>query len=107
MKLEVGMYARTRNGIYKITKIENDCIYDGIILIDVPILKANHRIIDLIEISDYVNGYRVANISKDKNGNIIDIAYAEETNGQLYSIGDIKTVITKEQFSQMEYKVGE
>ena len=71
------------------------------------IVKHSKDVIDLIEEGDYVNGEYVAVIEKNKEGNITDICYEEENEGQLYSIGDIKSIVTKEMFSQIEYKVKE
>lgn len=70
------------------------------------IVKHSSNLIDLIQCGDYVNGYCVAEIEKDKNGNITDICYEEEMEMQLYSVGDIETIVTKEQIKAMEYRVG-
>ncbi len=63
--------------------------------------KSSPQIIDLIEVGDYVNGYKVAEVTK--NG----VSYAEEIEGQLYDIGDIKTIVTHEQMEAMQYRVEE
>ncbi len=69
-------------------------------------VKHSKNIIDLIEIGDYVNGYRIDNIVNgvlvnkvvgiDKSGTFTPIAQYKE---------DIKTILTKEQFEQNSYKV--
>ena len=97
MKLEVGMYVRTKHhGILK---------YGDRFLFDDDILKASHNIIDLIEVGDYVNGYKVRKISvyedDEKFLEFVDDCYTELLNRE------IKSIVTKEQFSQMQYKVGE
>ena len=67
------------------------------------IIKSSPNIIDLIEAGDYVNGYRITTIGS--NG-----IYAEDENGYLikmFTKEDIKSIVTKERFESMEYKVGE
>lgn len=97
MKLEVGMYVRTKHhGILK---------YGDRFLFDDDILKASHNIIDLIEVGDYVNGYRVSTIDYENR-----TLYREYDDDFYFSIckeKDIKSIVTKEQFEQMKYKVGE
>ena len=133
MEIEVGEYVRNKQGrIFEIIAKDyneylTNTIYDGnkhkgyqgrydhgvknylLYLTKEQLSECKHskNIIDLIEEGDYVNGEYVAVIEKDKEGNITDICYEEENEGQLYSIGDIKSIITKEQFSQMEYKLEE
>lgn len=64
------------------------------------IVKASHNIIDLIEVGDYVNGYKVRGTSVSTllldNFNMIKIEDYE-----------IKSIVTKEQFSSMEYRLGD
>ena len=56
-------------------------------------------IIDVIEVGDYVNGYDVEYVDyKDK----MVICY-----GATLDEEDIKSIVTKEQFESMEYKVGD
>ena len=125
MKLEVGMYVRTNSGIRKLEIIDNDGTYKfddeiyneyGDVLIwldgdagelDMYITKASHNIIDLIEEGDYVNDYKVLFIDKDlsETKNIKCIDNSEER--QCFYEEDIKSIVTKEQFESMSYKVGE
>ncbi len=111
MEIEVGEYVRNKEGkIIKATWVGQAIVTNDkytMSKLGGEITKHSKNIIDLIEEGDYVNGEYVAVIEKDKNGNITDICYEEENEGQLYSIGDIETVVTKEQFAQMEYKVEE
>lgn len=62
------------------------------------ILKASHNVIDLIEIGDYVNGLPV--IHKENNELVCGllVRYKEE---------DIKSIVTKEAFKSMEYRLGD
>ena len=103
--MKVGDYVRTKFG--EIGKLENIGEYNINIKIGKHIqviaktedYKSSPNIIDLIEVGDYVNGYLVVGIVDSKIiTNSLILTFSEE---------NIKTVITKEQFSQMEYKVGE
>lgn len=129
MKLEVGMYVRTNKvGIKKIYKIDNNktkykylyklknqdgdgCIDLGV-LCENNIIKASYSIIDILEKGDYVNGSKVVNINYDLNydedivESITIFDYSIEGNDILYN-EDIKSIVTKEQFEQTAYKVGE
>lgn len=115
-KLEPNMYVRTKKGIAKIIDriLEPDHYYfkmwvtdkfleinDDIEYIsEVDVLKTSHNIIDLIEVGDYVNGWKV--LYRTDGTKIVDDGYA--TN--LDKIG-IKSIVTKEQFESMSYKVGD
>ena len=127
MRFEVGMYVRTENGVIeKVNRIYDRHTTDNIVVwlnacgdgqsvfIDdfeeIKFLSINSRgfikkepsfnIIDLIEVGDYVNGYKVRGTSVSTllldNFNMIQID--EE---------DIKSIVTKEQFESVQYKVVE
>ena len=125
MKLEEGMYVKTKKGIGKInyfinnnytqkfTYIDNKGVSN--ILENDEIIKASHNIIDLIEVGDYVNGLRV---EKSKYGELYtsytymggDIGLQQETYTTFlkdYEEDDIYSILTREQFESMSYKVGE
>lgn len=105
-----GMYARTTNGILGIIVNANlDELING------PEIEVNERIycverdsikdikeniIDLIEVGDYVNGKYVYKITA---GCIYFKGYAHENKSILW----IQSIVTKEQFKSIEYKVGE
>lgn len=130
MKLEVGIYIRTKNGnIRKIVEVtdtkfveEPDCYVDKVLinieqnpiedtiymenwLFNEEIVKSSPNIIDLIEVGDMVNSLIVAKISEDNETKKKYI----NLYGSLceWENEDIKSIVTKEQFSQMEYKVVE
>jgi hypothetical protein len=73
------------------------------------IVKSSPNIIDLIEVGDYVNGYRV--VSVYNYGIYIEIPFIDQEsigcNEDLIRIEEIKSIVTKEQFESMEYKVVE
>lgn len=123
MKLEdlkVGQYVRFKDkrGNTYIRNIKEVCNEQphkswGAIIIDknannVPyvslknIIKASFDIIDILEVGDYVNGNEIYRINWDSLGLIL-----ETTNYSKLREKDIKSIVTKEQFEQMAYKVGE
>ena len=123
MKLENGMYVRTEKGLFgKIIKRYEVNGYFKIIVnmnngfiekhkeqLFVKHLKnASHNIIDLIEVGDYVNGYKVYDGGK-KHFNYI-IVWDEENNYymkiDLYTV-DIKTILTKEQMENNCFRIGD
>ena len=103
MKLELGMYVRTDEGI--ITKIIDN--RDNVIIktddytthLRSRVVKASYNIIDLIEVGDYANGY----IAKEvwENGVLID----NFAMGKIIYSNEIKSIVTKEMFESMSYKV--
>jgi hypothetical protein len=128
MEIKVGDYVRIRGYIDKIINIndfrEPDMKYaleqpawngDIMFIGDKDIVKSSLRIIDLIEVGDYVNGEKVVRIDKDKfiKGQI-DLWTNRTTVDTWGDIclspiidKNIKTIVTKEQFERMEYKVGD
>ena len=79
------------------------------------IVKSSPNIIDLIEVGDYVNGMEVTRIDGTYHGRK-DIAVYCDENATFEASGlklimfyddEIKSIITKEQFESMEYKIGE
>lgn len=73
--------------------------------------KHSKNIIDLIEVGDYVNGEKVEKITEPSLANDYNRRiYCNECEGLYKAIlcnKDIKTIVTKEQFENMEYKVEE
>lgn len=123
MKLEVGMYAYSKScrdfGIGKIVNIreneqdlKGDLIdvqykYTKLAIIDSD-LVASFNIVDLIEEGDYVNGHRVEYIDDCKGAMRKFYWFDEyETHQCGHCFEKIKLIVTKEQFEQMSYKVGE
>ena len=95
---------------YKLEDIIGDEYGDETwILKEEDIIKISSNIIDLIEIGDYVNGYLVTLISKDAYGEPIVFVgqrHIEESGFyRSYYNQEIKSIVTKEQFNQMEYKI--
>lgn len=123
MKLEVGMYVRLKaNNVTYIRQIVEICedIRYATYRVDKPfcnqtglspkkILKSSYDILDLIDLGDYVNGLEV--IGKDSDGrlyfdNLVWNNYENMYQQKMIESKDIKSIVTKEQFTQMEYKIG-
>ena len=102
MKLEVGMYVRTKKGtIYKFDT-NNSMAKNGA---KKYMVNCSYNIIDLIEVGDYVNGLLVTRICEDieTNEKYINL-YGSVSE---WEQEEIKSVITHEQMEQMTYKVEE
>ena len=105
-KSEIGMFYRYKGQIgkyKKITELARHPSFTNNYLREAEVILLNNakfsfNIIDLIEVGDYVNGWKV--LYWTDGTKIVDDGYA--TN--LDKIG-IKSIVTKEQFSAMEYKV--
>lgn len=117
--MKVGDYVRyidIFNNTIKIRKINEIIPPDKLIEKDVyyfnikecslkeDIIKSSPNIIDLIEVGDYVNGCKVDDIrpthlycNEDDDEDFCKIIFQE----------NIKSIVTKEQFESMEYKIGE
>lgn len=78
---------------------------------DEKIIKiSSPNIIDLIEVGDYVNGCEVRDISYYGVPNSKTLLELDKWLGNCYkkiANEDIKSIVTKECFESMEYKVGE
>ena len=128
MEIKVGMYARIQwgNGEQTISKCTNkvdmgDTQYSkndfyihtdkrGEVIYKSMIVKASHNIIDLIEVGDYVNGHQVYDDFRadtdDYGNNFIEIGIESDRFLNHYIREDeIKTIVTKEQFENMSYKI--
>lgn len=117
MRLEEKMFIRTKTGcICKLINIndfrepsmkygvEASYLKDIMFIGDDGILKASHNIIDLIEVGDYVNGELVIRLFQPTFLSMGELSYVITTNNK-YEEQDIKTIVTKEMFSSVEYRV--
>ena len=128
MKLEAGMYVRTKSGIARIVEFRerennlscyyldrnimeedkclSNCIYDYKYYKE-QILKVSYDIIDLIKPGDYVNGYKVSFKDKDYKP-FVQCDYPVQegtTNHYRFYEEAIYLIVTKEQFESMKYIV--
>ena len=121
MEIKVNDYVRTKRGdINKVIGIREE-LRDGKrvyshkayyldsrkgSLTEAFIVKHSNNIIDLIECGDYVNGSKVIDIAQSKTKAI----YVEQiTTGALVPIinKNIKSILTKQQFSSLEYIIND
>lgn len=122
MKLEVGQFARLKSGyICKIINIndfrepnmkygvEANYLKDVMFIGDDDVVKASYNIVNLIKSKDIILGrdgkiYQCQKIYTD-----YVFTYSKNKQGQTITLVDyqIDKVLTKEQFEQMAYKVGE
>ena len=124
--MKVGDYVRTKDGLigkYNIKKeyhtipmwqggskyqeVEqqyiNDIKYNRF---DYEIIKSSPNIIDLIEVGDYVNGHKVLDIAQAPKALYLnDISQK----GALIPVCNyqIKSIVTREMFESMEYRIGD
>ena len=120
MKLEEGMYVRTKVG--KIAKIINKYDNSGslhnenfvwvlddssvLALHSQKVVKASYNLIDLIEKGDYVNGKRVYNISIVDGLKYLDVESEDYLADMPFINADqITSVVAKEQFESIKYEV--
>ena len=120
MKLEVGMYVRTKWGYicelinindfrepaYKYG-VEANYLRDIMFIGVEDILKASYNIIDLIEVGDYVNGKEIIKKFDNEFGKYL-LYGSNDGNHQLVITiyeDEIKSIVTKEQFEAMKYEI--
>ena len=111
--IEIGEYVRTKQGdISKVRYVDEenifleDCVWrkndlyektDVLYIDDEEISKHSKNITDLIETGDYCNGGKVLLVN--------NISKTIGTTRNIYFDDEIKTIVTKQQFSNMEYRV--
>ena len=112
--MKVGDYVRVKNtekDYIEITQIKKFYLDEFVDYRDNDysvneIIKSHPNIIDLIEVGDYVNGVEVLEKQIDE----LNEEYLQCGVGDYvvctYETKDIKSILTKEQFESMEYKVG-
>ena len=123
MKLEVGDYIRTKKG--KIAKIiskedvssslhRKEIVFildigDRLAIHSKKVTKSSKNIIDLIEVGDYVNGYKVTAIYNPNGDDIFNFTLIMEhgykTINPYIKHYPIKSIVTKEVFKANEYRV--
>ena len=122
MELEVGMYVRFKDKrgntyIRKIIDIPKDNRYASIYIDKEAnytnnlsfknVLKASHNIIDLIEVGDIISYEYPTGLGMISYENVTILPELLNTlqNGENNHEYKIKSIVTKEQFEAMEYKV--
>ena len=124
MEIRLGEYVRTKNGIIaKVIGVQSGGIekyffdkevhnlfnYLNGLVVENVVVKHSFNIIDLIEKGDYINGYKVLDIDF-KNEMICLLMPFDEENKSKYNIVwntkyFIKSIVTKEMFQNIEYRV--
>ena len=72
------------------------------------VIKLSPNIIDLIEVGDYVNGEKIIKIAEDFSGTKILIYGFDDGRHQVANAiykKDIKSIVTKEKFESLEYRI--
>lgn len=100
------IFIETDNGLGDYTSIENGKIRKGILILEEDYINFidNHikeKPIDLIEVGDYVNKKEITNLSKSIGGGTIALN-TPDSDIDIFE-KDIKTIVTKEQFENVEY----
>lgn len=110
--MEIGEYIRTRLGISKIIGLIGLNVYEvdknghhiGHRFSDYvendEVLNHSLNILELIKVGDYVNGYKVYYIA----GHYVAVESSEKFD-LCFEEQDIKTIVTKEQFERIQYKL--
>ena len=114
MKLEVGMYIRTKDGIIdKILKL-NKSYVKGVSQKDEPyaydidnIVKASYNIIDILEVGDIILFYEdIDNYKKQYVIGIPDLITLDEIKDKITNDNiRLVSILTKKELEQMAYKV--
>lgn len=122
MKLEIGMYARLENDvgdtviINKIANVfettiltENDgSIYQGEYTKE-NVVKASYDIIDILEVGDIISFYEdIDNYKKQYVIGMPDLITLDEIKDKITNDNiRLVSILTKEQFEYMGYRIGE
>lgn len=116
-KFEIGEYVKTKKGkIGKVLSIDEDpegietTLDKGNVMHISEFKKHRKQLIDLIEVGDFVNGYKVISVDYDVMNDTTECIELDLNNNYQYnfiSANQIKTIVTKEQFASIAYKVVE
>lgn len=114
-EIKVGEWVRTDNGIIgKYVKyrgiedsIETDKKWIGFD-IEKDIVKHSNNLIDILECGDYINGHKIVNeIWGEDDNNLYFEIEGGYNKARYIGENEIKTVVTKEQFESISFKVTE
>ena len=109
MELRINDYVRTKNGrIFRwsslcTTDIEDYMEHTRKILFIEDEIKSSPNIIDLIKVGDYVNGLKVQEVNNEIKG--FGTIVFDKDNSIMEDY--IYSIVPKEAFESMEYKIGE
>ena len=92
-----------------IESMKKFCVYDldnNEATVDDYVIKSSPNIIDLIEVGDYVNGEKVIRTFNPTFLSMGELPYVI-TDKSKYEPQEIKSIVTKEAFESMKYRIGE
>lgn len=113
--MKVNDYVRTEWGdIERIVRVDNDNIIVEIeededgrtyskMCYKENIIKSSPNIIDILEVGDYVNGLKVIQMYSPEGKYTLWIKLSDNT--FIDNSEEIKSIVTKEQFKNIEYEV--
>ena len=87
--------------------VEASYLKDIMFIGDDDISKASHNIINLIEVGDYVNGCYIQEIKSLKDNVMVCMLDSDYEFVSTITNKEIKSIVTKEMFSSMEYRLGD
>ena len=102
--MKVNDYVRTKEfGINKVKWFDNEepILENGFTALQSSGYKSSPNIIDLIEVGDYVNGLKVQEVNNEIKG--FGTIVFDKDNSIMEDY--IYSIVTKEQFKNMEYEV--
>ena len=120
MDIKVGEYVRTNRGyIYKIKKIRKSDVSEEVYVVRAHgdnysfylrkenITKHSKNIIDLIEVGDFINGYRILEIADMKNAEekVFTVHRSDfKSTCKIWNEQDIEAILTHERYEENCYK---
>ena len=101
--MKIGDYVRTKEfGINRVKWFDNEepILENGFTALQSSGYESNSNVIKLLKNGDYVNGYKIDFIQNN------EVIFNHNHPNQLNIMAeDIKSIVTKEQFKSMEYKI--
>lgn len=114
--MKIGDYVRTKKGILKIrddrpfkddkNKLNYLTYGDYTCVLKENIIKSSPNIIDLIQKDDFVNSRKVYQVGYNFQDDYV-LKMSDSNYDDFIYPNEIKSIVTKEQFESMEYKVVE
>lgn len=107
-ELQVGEFIRTKSGeLYKIDYVGESVVTAGEeVIIPLNYIENNSTdIIELVKVGDYVNGKMISNVDKIDNKNFLEWEDGDMYSTDIQNDKFIKSIVTKEKFSSVEFNV--
>lgn len=107
---KIKFISEVMSGLDETLQLDIDNCMEEILKED--IIESSPNIIDLIEAGDYVNGCKIIELSTNIDGKVLYLETDITEFDNVYACGhiniyekDIRTIVTKEQFKNIEYEV--